>query len=510
MFDSAQMARELGDSGRRYQQLVGGTKGFLFRVETENGRAVRTVHYPGVEQVTGYTPEDYWANPFLWLFMIPPDDRAIVLAQAEQALRGEDAAPIEHRIRRKDGALRWVRNTSVPVHDANGHLLGYEGLIFDITERRMIEDELQASELRYRRLFESAKDGILLLSFDTGRILDVNPFLMELLGYAKEDFIGKDLSEIGLFADIKSAQRAREELQKTGYLRYEDLPLVTKDGRTLATELISNVYHTHTSNGKIIQCNIRDITMRKQMEAEREALFRDLQRSNAEWEQFAFIASHDLHEPLRMIASYVQLLQKRYQGALDKNADQYIDYVVSGAKRMQALLDDLLIYSRAGAHQQAVDVVDVRAVVDDAIANLRMAIADSRGRVLVSEDLPSVRGDPVQLQQVFQNLIANALKFHREGVTPEVAIAGRVEHGSPVFTVQDNGIGINPQQQERLFQIFQRLHPRDKYPGRGIGLAICKRIVERHGGRIWVESEPDKGAMFCLSMPASVGERSAA
>ncbi len=381
---SAPLAKEFGDSGRRYQQLVSGTKGFLFRVETENGRAARTIHYPGVEQVTGYTPEDYGADPFLWLAMIPFDDRPLVLNQVEHALAGEDTEPIEHRIRRKDGAVRWVRNTSVTMHDPNGRIIGYEGLIFDITDQ-------------------------------------------------------------------------------------------------------------------------------KRVETEREALFRDLERSNADWEQFAYIAFHDLQEPLRMIASYVQLLQKRYQGQLDDKADQFIEYAVTGAKRMQALLDDLLHYSRAGAHLEVLDAVNVRMVVNDAIANLTMAIADSHGQIRIADELPCVRGDPIQLQQVFQNLISNALKFRCEGVPPEVFISAGIENHALVFTVQDHGIGIAPQHRERLFQIFQRLHPRDKYPGRGIGLAICKRIIERHGGRIWVESEPGKGAMFRFCLPTSpCDERSAA
>ena len=381
MNDAAKIAWELGDSGRRYQQLVGGTKGFLFRVETENGHAVRTIHYPGVEQVTGYTPADYAENPFLWISMIPVEDRPLVLEQARQVLGGQDPAPIEHRIYRKNGTLCWVRNTTVPMRDARGRMTGYEGLIFDITGRKLIE-------------------------------------------------------------------------------------------------------------------------------AERESLIRDLERSNADWEQFAYIASHDLQEPLRMIANYVQLLQKRYRGALDASADQYIDYAVAGARRMQTLLDDLLRYSRAGAEPKVLEAIDVHTVVEDALANLRWIIADTRACVTVGDALPAVRGDPVQLRQVFQNLISNAIKFHREGVAPAVSITAVVENGAPRFTVQDNGIGISAQQMNRLFQIFQRLHPRERYPGRGIGLAICKRIIERHGGRVWVESEPGLGSRFIFYLPATLDGRS--
>jgi signal transduction histidine kinase len=224
----------------------------------------------------------------------------------------------------------------------------------------------------------------------------------------------------------------------------------------------------------------------------------DLARSNAELEQFAYVASHDLQEPLRMVASFTQLLAKRYRGRLDADADEFIGFAVDGSTRMQRLLNDLLAYSRVGTRSKPFTLVECDSVLSDALDNLKPAIEGS-GALITHEPLPIVRGDEVQLLQLFQNLIGNAVKFH--GQEPlQVHISAAQPDGDWVLAVRDNGIGIAPEQQGRIFLIFQRLHHRSEYPGTGIGLAICKRIVERHGGRIWVESEVGKGSTFYFTI----------
>ncbi len=225
----------------------------------------------------------------------------------------------------------------------------------------------------------------------------------------------------------------------------------------------------------------------------------DLKRSNAELEQFAYVASHDLQEPLRMVASFTQLLAKRYQGKLDKNADEYIAYAVDGATRMQQLLHDLLAYSRVGTRSKPFAPVNANLVFNQARANLLSAIEESHAQV-TSGPLPTVWGDDVQLVQLFQNLLANALKF-RIDQPPVIQISARDGEGQWIFSVQDSGIGIAPEHQDRIFLIFQRLHHRSEYRGTGIGLALCKKIVERHGGRMWVESEASHGATFYFTLP---------
>ena len=220
----------------------------------------------------------------------------------------------------------------------------------------------------------------------------------------------------------------------------------------------------------------------------------ELVRSNAELEQFAYVASHDLQEPLRMVASFTQLLARRYRGKLDADADEFIGFAVDGATRMQRLLNDLLAYSRVGTRRKPFAAIDCNSVLSDVLANLKPAIEES-GAVITHEPLPFVRGDEVQLIQLFQNLIGNAVKFHGQE-PPQVHISAKLQDGDWGFAVRDNGIGIAPEQQERIFLIFQRLHHRSEYPGTGIGLALCHRIVEHHGGRIWVESEVGKGSTF--------------
>jgi light-regulated signal transduction histidine kinase (bacteriophytochrome) len=228
----------------------------------------------------------------------------------------------------------------------------------------------------------------------------------------------------------------------------------------------------------------------------------DLTRSNAELEQFAYVASHDLQEPLRMVASFTQLLARRYQGKLDQNADEFIGFAVDGANRMQQLINDLLAYSRVGTRGKPLAPTDLTEVLGHARANLHEAIKES-GALVTNDPLPMVMGDEVQLTQLFQNLLANAIKFQGQK-TPLIHVSAQTDEHGWRLAVKDNGIGIAPEHQERIFAIFQRLHGRQEYPGTGIGLALCKKIVERHGGRIWLQSEPGKGAIFYFNLP---GER---
>jgi light-regulated signal transduction histidine kinase (bacteriophytochrome) len=228
---------------------------------------------------------------------------------------------------------------------------------------------------------------------------------------------------------------------------------------------------------------------------------RELERSNAELERFAYVASHDLQEPLRMVTSYTQLLAKRYKGQLDTDADEFIEFAVDGARRMQQLINDLLTYSRAGSQGGPLAPTESREVLQRALGNLRMAIEES-GAVVSSDQLPAVLADQSQLTQVLQNLIGNAIKF-RGDAAPRIEVSAT--NGGPnwTFAVRDNGIGIDPQYADRIFALFQRLHTRAEYPGTGIGLTICKKIIERHGGRMWVESRPREGATFYFTLRAA-------
>jgi light-regulated signal transduction histidine kinase (bacteriophytochrome) len=225
----------------------------------------------------------------------------------------------------------------------------------------------------------------------------------------------------------------------------------------------------------------------------------ELTRSNQELQEFAYVASHDLQEPLRMVTSYLQLLERRYQGQLDADADEFIHFAVDGAQRMYELIRGLLAYSRVGTHGGPFVPVDCEEIVGQVLDNLQIVIGENQATVTY-DPLPTVRADPTQMAQLFQNLIGNALKFRGQR-PPEIHVGAEWQGDEWLFRVCDNGIGIEIQYAERIFVIFQRLHTREEYPGTGIGLALCKRIVERHGGRIWVESEPGQGSCFFFTLP---------
>jgi light-regulated signal transduction histidine kinase (bacteriophytochrome) len=245
---------------------------------------------------------------------------------------------------------------------------------------------------------------------------------------------------------------------------------------------------------------IRDITPRKEAEEAIRLTAERLRQSNQQLEQFAYVASHDLQEPLRVVVGYVQLLERRFGAAIDKEAKEFFGYIVDGVARMQQLITDLLNYSRIGTRGRPFEAINSGKALDRALTNLQRVIEET-GATVVRGDLPGIMGDESQLVQLFQNLIANGIKFHSDR-EPRIEVSasrnGDGEHW--VFSVRDNGIGIEPQYWDQIFVIFQRLHTRQKYPGTGIGLAICKRIVDRHGGRIWVESEPGRGSTFHFTL----------
>jgi hypothetical protein len=248
-----------------------------------------------------------------------------------------------------------------------------------------------------------------------------------------------------------------------------------------------------------IRYAIEQHRLRHEIERHAEAL----SRSNAELQQFAYVASHDLQEPLRTISSYVQLLQRRYQSKLDADANEFIGFAVEGARRMQTLINDLLSLSRVGTRGRELQPTDCNEALEESLANLQAAVAES-GAEVTHDPLPTVIADKPQLTQLFQNLVGNAIKFHA-GQAPKIHVFCRPNGKECTIGVQDNGIGIDQRHADRIFQVFQRLHDRETYPGTGIGLAICKKIVERHGGRIWVESQPGEGATFLFNLSQAEG-----
>lgn len=325
----------------------------------------------------------------------------------------------------------------------------------------------------------------------------INDKALELLGKQRHELLGRVVWEAYpdlAGADIEAAYRkVMDERAPVSFERFHSPLNVWLD-----------LYVYPVDDGIALQ--FTDVTGRKRAEQERERLIADLERSNRELEQFAYVSSHDLQEPLRMVASYVQLLEKKYKGKLDEQADKYITYAVEGAVRMQKLIEGLLQYSRIATRGADFRPVDMNKVSDSAVANLTIAIRESRAAI-TKDDLPTVLGDETQLIQLLQNLIGNAMKFRKPDVPPAVHVSAKSEAGEWVFSVSDNGIGIKPEHFDRIFLIFQRLHTRQEHPGTGIGLALCKRIVERHHGRIWVKSTPREGTTFFFTIPLAAERR---
>ncbi|MEJ2143221.1 MAG: ATP-binding protein [Gammaproteobacteria bacterium] len=354
----------------------------------------------------------------------------------------------------------------------------------------------------FRQLLESAPDAIIIVNSD-GSIKLVNRMTELMLGYKRGELIGEAVEKMlperfrGDHADKRQSYFSDPHTRPMG----SGLELFAqhKQGHEIPVEI--SLSPLQTENGRLVTAVIRDISERQQARKALEQHARDLERSNAELEQFAYVASHDLQEPLRMVASYAQLLARRYQHQLDEDADEFIDFIVDGATRMQNLINDLLTFSRIGTRDGEVKKIDTNAVLRRVLSNLQLAIDDNHA-VVTHDELPDIYGDELQLVQLFQNLISNALKFHGE-TAPEIHVAAREEGNQVIFSVADNGIGIEPQYAERIFLLFQRLHGKKEYPGTGIGLAICKKIVDKHGGQIWVESQQGKGTTFYFTLPTT-------
>ena len=359
-----------------------------------------------------------------------------------------------------------------------------------------------ASAGKFRQLLEAAPDAIIVVD-QRGKITLANGMTEKNFGYPTGELIGQSI-------EVLVPERFREThvQHRNGYFNQPgtrpmgsgiELTARRKDGSEFPAEI--SISPLQTEDGMLVTAVVRDITERKQTQQALQKHAEELERSNAELEQFAYVASHDLQEPLRIVASYTQLIARRYKDKLDDDANEFIDFIVDGATRMQRLINDLLSYSRVGTRGQEFEATDLNKIFDSALKNLDLRIQDSEATV-THDSMPTLMADGRQLLQVFQNLIGNALKFQGD-VPPKVhvGVALREDEGEYLFSIHDNGIGIDPQYAERIFLVFQRLHGKSEYPGTGIGLAICKKIVERHGGRIWVESEPGAGSTFYFTLP---------
>jgi PAS domain S-box-containing protein len=496
---------------RRLADIIDASGDAIFAV-TPTGEI--TSWNPGAEQLYGYSAAEAIGTR-LGRLVAPdraPRDQEVLI----RALNGVRLADHDTEQLRKDGTVVPVSLSISPIRGSSGALAGASVIARDRSERKRAEERLREVQEAFRTAFEDSPIGMALFSADPaadGQLLQVNSSLCSITGYGPDELLRTSLHAVTHPLDQEQELTFAEDLLAGRIPNYQlEKRFVRRDGTPVW--VMHNVSTVHDRAGALLYgiAQVQDITERKRAEeglahvaAELEQRAVELERSNADLAQFAYVASHDLSEPLRMVSSYVQLLERRYGDKLDDDAHEFIDFAVDGVNRMQRLIDDLLAYSRVGTSEYELEQVDLSALVDDTLGGMRATVSDS-GAIVTHSGLPTVTGDPRQLRQLFQNLISNGIKFVEDG-PPRVEVSAARDGRDWQFCVADNGIGIDPQHADRIFAVFKRLHGRDAYPGSGIGLSICKRIVERHQGRIWVEENVEGGesggSRFCFTIPVT-------
>ncbi|MFN6460530.1 MAG: GAF domain-containing protein [Nostoc sp. DedVER02] len=518
------------------------------------------------KEMLGYKDHEVSNDRDEWTKLIHPDERDWVLQAFQDHFAKKTPFYVcEYRVQCQDGSYKWILDRGQALWDALGDIVRMVGSYTDITDRKRADEELKRQNLRsqlfaeitlkireslqineilqttvteVQKLLQADRVLIFRLEADgSGTVIQeaVLPNWPIILGENlldqcfKEEYIERyRQGRVSAIEDVQAAHIQpchREFLQQFAIRANLVVPILVRDniwGLLLAHQCATprkwNNFETELLKQLANQIGIA-LSQAQLLEKETQQS-QELVRSNSELEQFAYVASHDLQEPLRMVTSYLQLLERRYKNQLDASADQFITYAVDGARRMQTLINDLLNYSRVSTRGQPFKLVDCDVILQQAIANLQIAIADSQA-IVTHDTLPEVMADTTQLTQVFQNLIGNAIKFC-QNQQPQIHIGVAKPNANSdeeslnsipladecLFWIRDNGIGLESQYAERIFIIFQRLHGRDKYPGTGIGLAICKKIIERHGGRIWVESKPGQGSTFYFTIPDRAGKQS--
>ena len=482
----------------------------------------------GAQELYGYAAAEAVGQSIS--MMIPPDRQNEIPTVLETLVRGGSLDSYETERITKSGKRIDVSLTISPIKDSSGRLIGASTIGRDITAWKLAQSAQHTSELRYRRLFESAKDGILILDGDSGRIVDVNPYLVEMLRYSKEELVGKELWEIGLFTDVEASRLAFSELQRQGYTRYDDLSLQTSDGEVRAVEFVSNSYLV--GERRVLQCNIRDISDRKQAETalkqanqSLELALKELHEKGEElasmtqqlWQasklatmgELAASVAHELNNPLATLALHAESLLEQLPG--DDPKRRAVDVIEQEVERMATLVSNLLLFSRR-SHQQ-ISTVDLREEITNSLDFIQYHLRSHKIDIVkdFARVLPTVQADRQQLRQVFLNLITNASDAMPNGGTLTVRSRGGIMSGGQTAVVlefSDTGTGVQMGDLPKLWEPFFTTKPEGK--GTGLGLAICRRTVEEHRGTIAIETGPGRGATVRIHIPATEGVEVAA
>ncbi|SNB44751.1 PAS domain S-box protein [Geobacter sp. DSM 9736] len=457
-----------------------------------------------VEKAFGCTPDELGGAFSGWAERIHPQEREEILAGIEAAITGKaDTWGAEYRFRRKDGSYGTFYDRGIIARDEGGRAVRMIGSMLDLTERHAVEEALRQSEAQFRQLTEALPQLVWITRPD-GYHEYFNSKWHEFTGLLPVETQGELWSLLLHPDDYRRTLERWHHSLETGE-PYE-IEYRFKGANGAYHWFLGRALPLRDREGNIIRWfgTCTDIDPQKQAEEKLQTALDELSRSNRELEQFAYVASHDLQEPLRAVARYVELLALRYTDRLDEQANTYIRFAADGAKQIHSLIGDLLTFTRIGEKNRERELVAMERVVRQGALNVRQELEDTGGALDVDQ-LPAVWGNEYLLVQLVQNLLSNALKFRKPGTAPVVRVGAREQEEMWEFFVRDNGIGIEPRFFDRIFHIFQRLHTRQRYQGTGMGLAICKKIVEHHGGSIRVESAPGEGATFFFTLPKGVG-----
>jgi PAS domain S-box-containing protein len=430
---------------------------------------------------------------------IDKESHDVLYLQYKRALREGKKAECDVQVTKQSGTSAFIHLILEPVKDTDGSIMLCRIAAIDITELKKAQESLRDSERRYRGVFENASVGISLVDLD-GNWLYVNDKFCEIVGYSREALTGTEFSVLTHPDDVHNDRLMYDKLMSLEISNYFlEKRYVRKDGQIIWVSIYRALQKDEAGKPVYSIRIVTDITEQKKIEEERSMLTEELKRSNNDLHDFAYIVSHDLKEPLRAVNGFMVLLEQRYKEQLDEKALAYIDFAVNGAKRMDTMLRGMLEYSRVQTHARPLTLTEGHTAFTTAVTNLWTQITEAHAAV-TCDPLPSIKADGTQLVQLLQNLISNAIKY-RGGQNPEVHVGCKRQENGWLFSVRDNGIGIAPEQYERIFGMFQQVNPSRNYSGYGIGLAICKKIVERHGGKIWLESQLGKGSTFFFTIP---------
>jgi PAS domain S-box-containing protein len=478
-------------SEERYRSIIDNIQDGFFRLNNE-GKIIMAS--PSLADIYGLDSVDQIVGQsVIPLFKNTKDNKLLT----NKLIKHGKLENIEVEGLKFDGTPFWLSLNAQFYFDDKNQVPVVDGFVRDINTRKTAEDALKKSQERYKEILGNIQDSYLRAD-KNGKVVMANVAAAETYRYnSPKEMIGKNAT--AFYKNPDEREEVLEKLNTYGKIENNEIEGLRKDGTTFIASQNAQFYYDDKGEVQGIETLVRDITEKKQAEIEIEEGLKKLEQSNKELEQFAYITSHDLREPLRMITSFLQLLKRRYKDKLDKDANEFIDFAVEGAKRLDTMTNDLLQYSQLNSQKRKISPVNFENVLNETLANLKVPIEENKA-VITHDPLPTIYGDEKLKVQLFQNIIGNALKY-RSKSTPHIHISAKKEKNQYLFSISDNGIGMSKDHLNKIFTIFQRLHTRAEYEGTGIGLAISKKIVEQQDGHIWVESVVGKGTTFYFTIP---------